>query len=617
MRPTSLRYLAVMAFPLFLFGSSSGFGAQAKKPDAYLHALATGADNHQLIVRLPMIKQADGALMGVKGRSHLDDYDRDPDADLTKLPSQGYTWEIVGEYREECPTEYQYKITRETDTHKKTKKKVSFPNSIATTPKQQSLVVLPDGSFIFSCDRSHIHLKHPNRLPGWRPGTTPAPANKVFDYPEISFNLKNFHSLFFDFWNNNNEYGISLARNEIDNVVYASFEDKIYVFDLQTLKTHFHRVSQPFFHPEFQEVSFNRTPAPGIKRSNVAGHQRIVDSVHPEASEPNEHDWSLYFYLFNEFPVNRDFRGYSIISLAVAYQENDGRPFLFSSYATPDSKEAKTPVQMHWLQVDGRSEVAAEELPSGPALQYARLVYKDGKPDPDNNGLKADITFITADTDPKTTPTLGLHVHHNHPAIVYQPFMNSEPLIQILEKLGPHNAQTMFSMNPEVLNEAMHSASETQVNPIANPVSFHLFKIGNTGVNNEKIMPTLDNYDERIAPSRHSYYDRMASRKAIGKPPKLVMNHDMFLIRQGVYYFMPSKDDVTLSIIAHVLPAAEDNVTYGWGHEPAMNWQEVARLPDMLERLEPCNPEKFMDNPDAKWWPGGLNWAAYSFDPVH
>lgn len=615
MKPAIFRNLALFATPLLFLCSH----ASAAKPDAYLHALATGADNHQLIVRLPMVKQDDGALVGVKGWSSLDTFVRDKNANLGYSPSQGYAWEVVGEYHEKCPTNYHYKLVRETDRHKQTKKQVSFLNSRSTHPKQQSLVVLSDGSFLFSCDRSHIHLRHPNRFSGWRPDMSMAPDNKIYDYPEISFDLKNLktsRSVTFDYWNNNAEFGVSLAKNEVDNVVYASFEDQIYVFDLNAFKSHFHSTRHPFFHHAILDTSFERTPSANVRYSETDNHQKIVKSVHPEKARVNGHDWSAYFYLFNEFPVNPDFKGYSIISLAVAYQENGGRPFLFSSYATYDAKEAKTPVQMHWLQVDGRSEVATEEAPFGPALQFSRLVYTNGKPDSDDKGLKADITFLAADTDPLAVPVLGMHVHHNHPALVYHPYLNSKPFMDIVSGLGPQSSNTMYQMNPEILNDAMHSASTTQVNPVVDPSQYHLFKITNTGVNNPGIQPALADYNERLQPNLHSYYDRIHSREAIGKPPKMPMNHDVFLIRQGVYYFMPGKDDVTLSVFAQVLPAPDDNVNYGWANEPPMAWQEVARLPDMLERLEPNDPEQFRGNPNAAWWPGGFNWAAYSFDPV-
>ncbi|MGI9275804.1 MAG: hypothetical protein ACR2PT_13295 [Endozoicomonas sp.] len=569
-------------FRCLLFSAASTLffsGLVQAKADAYLHALATGMNNKQLIVRLPMEKQADGAMVGLKGKSDLDFFTRKQLAGRDDALGNGYAWEIVGEYEEICPTHYKQTLSVEWKTPKGGSEEVGLLQSQATLPKQQSLIVLDDGSFLFTCDRSHIILKHPNMKV--------SDLKKAYQYPEMRLTLNGIQTPDFDDRNNNKEFGISLALNKVNHLVYVGFEDRIFVLDLDALKTQ---------HPAIL-AAMRGTP---VESAPVLAAGAREKHYAPETPEYEDHG---FFYLFSKLPVTSDFNDYSIISLAVIYRGANETPFLFSSYGTPDKKEIEIPVQMHWLQAGGRSEVAAEEAPFVPGLQYARLSYtKDGMPDPDNNGVKGDVTYITGDSDTKATPVLAMHVHHNHPTFVYEPFMNSVPFMQELESLDTEG-MNLHTMNPEVLNSLMHSAARAEINPITNPKLYHLFRLHNMALDADKVVP-----------NQHSYYDRIAPRSAANKPPKLAMNHDVFTVLQGVYYFLPHKDDITLSIMAHVLPPAEESSGYGWSNQPENRWQEVARLPDMMQRVETDNRDLFWKNPYNSFWPGGIYWAAFYLD---
>ena len=124
-------------------------------------------------------------LMGIKD---ISDLDFPPALGPGHTGGNGYAWELVGEYEEECPVDYERKLVEGQEKHKATKEYVKTINSESKLPKSQNLIVLDDGSLLYTCGRSHLHLKHPNRHGHYQ--------GKVYKYPELSLDITNATSTF-------------------------------------------------------------------------------------------------------------------------------------------------------------------------------------------------------------------------------------------------------------------------------------------------------------------------------------------------------------------------------------------------------------------------------------
>lgn len=108
-----------------------------------------------------MDKPENGSLPLV-GRKRLSDPDRFGSETIQGYTGgNGFAWELVGEYEEVCPTVYDFKLEQNTKEHKKTKEDVDVLESTSKLPKSQNLIVLKDGSLLFTCSRSRIILKTP------------------------------------------------------------------------------------------------------------------------------------------------------------------------------------------------------------------------------------------------------------------------------------------------------------------------------------------------------------------------------------------------------------------------------------------------------------------------
>ena len=557
---------------------------------AYLHALATG-DNRQLVVRLPMDKAEDGSLplVGRKGLSDLDNYAHNPAENHT--PSHDFAWELVGEYNEICPTEYAFKVKASLKEYGKTKRPVSVLESNSQLPKSQNLIVLDDGSLLFTCHRSRIILMHPNRHG----------ARKAYKYPELNLDITDFLSSGFDKkQENNHEHGISLAYNKVDDVVYAGIEDRIFALDLVALGEH----------PSFAKI----TSSAKEQTEEYLNQKHNYEQANSSTNKMLPYDARDFF-----FPLTTTInQGASIIAMAVVYRGENEIPFLYASVATPDYIEAPTPLEMFWLGADGRSIFHADGTSSNTGLQYGRFGYKNGEPEP-GKGIKGDLTFIAAETDINYEPVLGMHTRHNNPVFIYSPYFNSEPLELMTERLKEQGRLDMYTMTPDIVNYLVRAGATRLSNPKGNAALFHIFRIHNHPIQRSE-----------FAPNMHSMYERVSSREVRGKGPKEWLNNDYFSIFRNVFYSYPYKSDISLKVAAHVLPKAGDQNAAGWEKLFDDQWVEVASLPDMLSRTtddgakakQSAQPDEelrkvadqFRRTPYTDYWPGGLYWAGFYLD---
>jgi hypothetical protein len=181
-------------------------------PDANMYALATGPNNKQLVIRLTMnvLKGSDTSGQNGKLRGQAAPSGR------TNPLGSAYNWEIVGQFNEECPYNDPGKVGTDQEDSSRLNE---------TRPKLQSLLALEDGSLVYTCERSNVIIKHPNR------GST----QSTHQIPEVNIALKSFLADEFDKGsekdnlkekeNYNNEYGISLVYNSSHNLIYVGFED--------------------------------------------------------------------------------------------------------------------------------------------------------------------------------------------------------------------------------------------------------------------------------------------------------------------------------------------------------------------------------------------------------
>ncbi|AMO55860.1 hypothetical protein GZ77_07875 [Endozoicomonas montiporae] len=561
---------------------------------AYLHALATGKNNKQLIVRLPMDKPEDGSLplVGRKGLSDLDHFGSNPAESLAG--SHGYAWELAGEYEETCPVEYNFQLTQKPRVHEKTKMPLSVAESNSNLPKSQNLIVLDDGSLLFTCHRSRIILKHPNRHG----------AKKAYRYPELNLDITDFLTEGFDEKQEyNHEHGISLAYNKVNDIVYAGIEDRVFGLDLEALAKH----------PSFARIDSNVKE----QTEDYLDAKYNYEQANLRTGKTLPYDARDFFIPLTSI-INKS---YSIIALSVVYRGENETPYLFASVATPDYVEAPTPLEMFMLGTDGRSIFLANEPSFNTGLQYGRFGYKNGEPDPGGKGIKGDLTFIAAETDVHYEPVLGMHTHHNNPVFVYHPYYTSEPLELMTNRLKEQGRLDMYTMTPDIVNHFVRSGGTRLVNPKGNAALFHIFRTYNYPIKRNE-----------FAPNMHSMYERVSSREVRGKGAKEWLNNDYFSIFRNVFYSYPYKSDISLKVVAHILPKAGDQHSAGWEKLFDDQWTEVASLPDMLIRKtedgaqakESDQPdqalkkvaEKFHKNPYADYWPGGLYWAAFYLDEL-
>ncbi|MET4694960.1 hypothetical protein [Endozoicomonas lisbonensis] len=205
-------------------------------------------------------------------------------------------------------------------------------------------------------------------------------------------------------------------------------------------------------------------------------------------------------------------------------------------------------------------------------LQYGRFDYKDGEPEP-GKGVKGDLTFISAETDPHSTPVLGMHTHHNNPVFAYYPYYTSEPLEMMTERLTDQGRLDMFTMTPDIINYLVRGGGTRLTNPKGNAALFHIFRIHNHPI-----------FRSDFAPNKHTMYERVNSRERLGKGAKEWLNNDFFSVFKNVFYSYPYKSDISLKVAAHILPKAGDQSSAGWEKLFDDQWVEVAELPDMLVR---------------------------------
>ena len=522
-------------------------------PSAYLHAYASGDNNQQVVVRLPLQLNDKQQLVGMKGAS--------------KITDNGYAWELAGQYNEECD-------------YRDTKIHGGFLDKLIETgemPRQQSLVVLSDSSYLFSCERSNIVLKHPNRNSSFQPTAS--------SYTELNLDISEFLNSSFDgrLLNNkgfNKDYGISLAYNKADEVVYVGIEDRVYVLDL---------------------IKWRET--------SKAGGKDIEPHFLYKATKN-----STFFY-----PLKSDdgnpfvHKGFSIINLALVYQP-DGRHYLFASSATDDHKWGETPIKMALLNKyddkealkDGRSTSGWQQAPFNTAMQYASLgshVDAKGNHIPEGKGLKADVTEIASDVDytpgqPLPLAVLTAHIHHNEVAAIFEPQYNSEAVKIKINNLQKENNLNQQTIHPDIYSEIMREELfKKQTNKNAAMIRLANFRI--------------ENFTD-IKPNYHSGNERILDRIKKGKSPKLWLNNDVLAVYKQTLFSMPWKDDISLKVMAYPLENKG-----GWLEKPPARWYEAAELPDMAKQRTAIYDEKtnkplmetFLKPEAPQWWPDGVYWS--------
>ena len=106
-----------------------------EKPHAYFYAFAAGSENRQTVIRLPMQLDQHGKLNGKKAANGLG--------------QSGHDWEVVGRYQAECP-------------HNDPRDRSAAEGPSA---KKQNMLVLEDGTILFTCERSNIVVVHPQSSP--------------------------------------------------------------------------------------------------------------------------------------------------------------------------------------------------------------------------------------------------------------------------------------------------------------------------------------------------------------------------------------------------------------------------------------------------------------------
>ncbi|MRI35491.1 hypothetical protein EOPP23_21255 [Endozoicomonas sp. OPT23] len=501
----------------------------AETPDAYLHTLATGTENQQLVLRLPMSLNKEGRLIG-----HLNS-NKSPALSSEWEENWKYGWEVVGRYNALCP-HYDYGNSGSDKTGNPT-------DDIRA--KSQSMVVLEDNSLVFTCERTNILILHPNQ--GVMSGSyqQQSESDSDFLYPETNIDISSlltsdkmfdaeyrnrYPNLAFDQGykgsNYNLEYGISLSYDQKNELVYVGFEDQVFYIDLAV----------------YRELN---------SQDRVKTERFLKPLINTHDNKPVKVEEST-----------------SIIALSHIRYRNYPT-YLFTSSATPDHRDAPAPQSMINLSEDGRSAVFVEKSPWAEALQYARLEFENGRPvDDSGDGLKADITYIASDSAPNAEPVLTAHIHHNAPIAIFDPQLTTPGIVAQLNRHRATDTLGPQTSNPEIYNEITTGSARKLIEPFSS--DFADARI--TRMFNYKI-PRED-----IQPNYYSLDDRIIKRLNKKKPPKQWHNNDVFVVYGGFHYAMPWKDDVTFKLFSQ--PIISEN---GWkeGNQPKADWQESAELPDI------------------------------------
>ncbi|MGI9275205.1 MAG: hypothetical protein ACR2PT_10230 [Endozoicomonas sp.] len=497
---------------------------QGSRPDAYLYTFISGPNNTQLAARLPLSKTPDGRVMAVEGKSHL---------------SSASPWELVGEFTEHCPTNVARSIEHRNVTHKD--KSISIPESKCTLPKMQNLEVLDDSSLLFTGERSHIILKHPNK----------AGEDGPFSYPEVSIDLSALATANFD--KNfvfNNDYGVSLSYNREKNVVYVGFEDRVFLLDLEELKKH---GSQ-------ERIELKPQSMDDLVKSGSAFQPLLTSAGTP----------------------SQLIKGNSICSMATLRHDPE-TAYLFVSSTAKAVADSEIPLKMAELSRDGRTVLCWKDAPFNKGLQYARLVE-----DLQDSGLKADISTLAAGTDANGDPALMIHAHHNHPVVVTMPYLQSmdteetlgelESRKQDLETDKERSDFAVRNMGPDDINEMVHASSEGTVTPAgADPQKFKIYRLENHVIG--------DDFGD-IKPNCHSLVECVTSRAMQNKRPKDWLRTEQALIYNGNLVSLPWRDDVSLKIMAHPLPIDAALKDCRWFSQPKATWYKVGETLDTENRPE-------------------------------
>ena len=173
------------------------------------------------------------------------------------------------------------------------------------------------------------------------------------------------------------------------------------------------------------------------------------------------------------------------------------------------------------LSYDGKSVYYMDEAPFAPSLQYARLEFTDGKPDPEKDvkGLKGDITYLASDSSYAASPLLVAHLHHNHIGAFYLPYVTADLPSQVITRLR-EDGQFANNYHPEDHNDYMHKAKSH--NPlIDNPDDIRINRIPNY---------VLHPFDAK--PNPYSLRDRIIKPiEEKGRPhAKLPLNNDVLAV---------------------------------------------------------------------------------------
>ncbi|MGI9279212.1 MAG: hypothetical protein ACR2PX_06230 [Endozoicomonas sp.] len=537
---------------LLLYGGMS----YSAVPDAYMHALATGPANKQLVIRLPMNILKDSVVPEQNGKLRGQTATNDNPNAL----GSAYDWEVIGQFDEVCPYNDPGKVG--------TDKKGTKNNKNEKRPKLQSLLVLKDGSLVYTCERSNVIIKHPNR----------GSVKTSFQTPEVNIALKSLLTNGFDKEsdknnpkekeNYNNEYGISLAYNPSHNLIYVGFEDQVYILDLEEMQRS--STQENYFYP----LQLNK------------------QNLKVEA-------------------------GVSIITLALNHYA--GQPlYLFASSATKDERFAPTPVKMISLSADGKHAERIDDAPFAKALQFASLDW-EANGTPTGKGLKADVTYLAAETLLDVNSTLVAHLHHNHIGVFHDPYVVSANVEEWIKNLGGANKLSQANFGPDQYNKLFANSSQDQLKPPVLPLHSQITRIVNF----------VYTETANMRPNYYSVYSRIVSPLIEkGKSsPKSNLNNDVMSVYNGYVYSIPWRDDVGLKVMTHPLRRQK-----GWnaGNQPPEEWSEASELPDMLifqrgekppitkeDGVYQINDRQYSKKgPFPSWWPGGSYWSAVYISPV-
>jgi hypothetical protein len=269
------------------------------------------------------------------------------------------------------------------------------------------------------------------------------------------------------------------------------------------------------------------------------------------------------------------------------------------------------------LSADGKSAERIEEAPFAKALQFASLDWEaDGTPK--GGGLKADVTYLAAETLPNVNNTLVGHMHHNHIGVFHDPYVFSSNVEDWIKDQGGADKLSQANFGSEEYNRLFAESEEYQLKPPILPLHSQITRIVN-----------FVHKPANMKPNYYSLYSRIVHQVlGRGRNPKDNLNNDVLSVYNSYVYSVPWKDDVSLKIMTH--PIRRQN---GWktGNQPPVEWSEACELPDMLvyqrsgkpvyvknqDGTHTINDRQFSkDGPFPSWWPGGSYWSAITISPA-